>query len=62
MTAITVRKPAQPLEILVRCANGIFLRVPADVLRGRSRSVSEETRSDRKLLREVIACSRAKKK
>ena len=62
MTAITYRKPALPLEILVRSANGIFLRVPADGLRGRRVAAPQENRKARKLLREVIALSRAKKK
>ena len=62
MTAITYRKPVQPLEAFIRAANGIFLRVPADTLRGRRDGASDDTRQDRKLLRELIAFSRAKKK
>jgi hypothetical protein len=62
VTAITYRKPVRPLEAFIRSANGIFLRVPADTLRGRREGAPEESRTDRKLLREVIAFSRAKKK
>ena len=62
MSAIAYRKPAQPLEVLVRSANGIFLRVPADTLRGRRDPAPGESRNVRKLLRDVIAFSQAKKK
>ena len=62
MTAITYRKPVRPLEAFTRSANGIFLRVPADTLRGRRAGAPEESVKDRKLLREVIAFSRTKKK
>ena len=62
MTAITYRKPALPLDILVRSANGIFLRVPLDALRGRRVAAPQENRRTRKLLREGIALSQAKKK
>jgi len=61
VTAITYRKPAKPLEILVRSTNGIFLRVPLDTFRGR-REAPQDMRNVRKLLREVIAFSGAKKK
>ena len=59
MTAITYRKP---LEVLIRSANGIFLSVPVDTLRGRRASAPHESRNLRKLLREVIAFKQAKKK
>jgi hypothetical protein len=62
VSAITYRKPAQPLGVLIRSANGIFLRAPVDTLRGRRDAAPEESRNVRKLLREVIAFSRAKKK
>ena len=62
MSAITYRKPVRPLEAFIRSANGIFLRAPADTLRGRRDHAPEENAKDRKLLREVIAFSRAKKK
>ena len=62
MTAITYRRPEPALEILVRSANGIFLRVPLDRFRGRRRPEPQERRNDRKLLREVIAFRQAKKR
>jgi hypothetical protein len=61
MTAITYRKPAKPLEILIRTANGIFVSVPVDAFRGQ-RDKPKMGRGVRKLLREVIALSKAKKK
>jgi hypothetical protein len=61
MTAIAYRKPARPLEFLVRTTNGIFLRVPLDTYRT-GREKPEMGRKVRKLLREVIALSRTKKK
>ena len=62
MSAIAYRKPAQPFGILIRSANGIFLRAPVDTLRGRRDAALEGSRNVRKLLREVIAFSQAKKK
>ena len=61
MTAITYRKPVKPLEILIRTTNGIFLRVPVDAYRG-ARQKPQMGREVRKLLREVIAFSKTKKK
>jgi hypothetical protein len=63
VTAITYRKPVRPLEeAFIRSANGIFLRLPVETLRGRRDGAPEQNAKDRKLLREVIAFSRAKKK
>ena len=61
MTAITYRKPVKPLEILIRTTNGIFVSVPVDTFRGQ-REKPKLGREVRKLLREVIALSKAKKK
>ena len=61
MTAITYRKPAKPLEVLIRTTNGIFLSVPVDTFRG-VREKPKMGREVRKLLREVIAFSKTKKK
>ena len=61
MTAITYRKPEKPLEILLRTTNGIFLRVPVDTYYG-AREKPEMGRKVRRLLREVIAFSKTKKK
>ncbi|MEJ0076304.1 MAG: hypothetical protein WDO17_12805 [Alphaproteobacteria bacterium] len=60
MTAIAYRKPARPLEILIRTTNGIFLSVPVDTYGVRDKP--KMGREVRKLLREVIAFSKAKKK
>jgi len=61
MTAITYRKPVKPLEVLIRTTNGIFLAVPVDTFRGH-REKPRMGREVRKLLREVIAFSKMKKK
>ena len=61
MTAIAHRKPAKPLEILIRTTNGIFLRVPVGAYQGQ-REKPEMGRKVRKLLRELIALSKTKKK
>jgi len=61
MTAITYRKPAKPLEILIRTTNGVFLSMPVDIYRG-EREKPRMGRKVRKLLREVIAFSKTKKK
>jgi len=61
MTAITYRKSAKPLEVLIRTTNGIFLSVPVDMFRGQ-REKPKMGREVRKLLREVIAFSKTKKK
>jgi hypothetical protein len=61
MTAIAYRKPAKPLELFVRTTNGIFLRGPVDTDHG-GREKPKMGRKVRKLLREVIALSKTKKK
>jgi hypothetical protein len=61
MTAITYRKPAKSLEVLVRTTNGIFLRIPVDTFRGQ-REKPKMGREVRKLLRELITLSQTKKK
>ena len=61
MTAITYRKPARPLEVLIRTTSGIFVRIPVDTFRGQ-REKPKMGREVRKLLREVIAFSKTKKK
>ena len=55
MTAITYRKPGRPLEILVRTANGIFLRGPIDAVHGSHERAPEKARKVRKLLRSLVA-------
>jgi len=62
MTAITYRKPARPLEVLIKTANGILLRVPFDAVRGRHDRVPGKGRKVRKLLRALVAYKAGKKK
>ena len=56
----------QPLEVMFKCADGIVLRVPAHVFRHLRPDAgvpeSDEPRKVRRLLREVIAFSKTKKK
>ena len=75
MTAIVLRQsPAvaasttkQPLEVMFKCADGIVLRVPAHTVFRHLRpdagvAESDGPRKIRKLLRELIALSKTKKK
>jgi hypothetical protein len=62
MTAITYRKPALPLELLVRTADGISLRMPIDVVRGRQDRAPDDGRKARKLLQALVAYKKGKRK
>jgi len=61
MTAITYRKPVQPLEVLLRTADGILLRVSADAVRGRGDRAPGQGRKARKLLRALVAYKQTRK-
>ncbi len=62
MTAITSRKRTPPLEVFLKTANSILLRVPVDAVRGRHDRAPEKGRRLRKLLRALVAYKNGKKK
>ena len=62
MTAITYRRPAQPLEVLMRTADGILLRVSADAYHGHRDRAPGRGRNVRKLVRALVAYKQAKRK
>ena len=61
MTAITYRKPVQPLEVVLRTADGILLRVSDDAVRGRGDRAPGQGRKARELLRALVAYKQTRK-
>ena len=62
MSAITYRKPAGILELVIRTTDGILLRVPVDAGRHQRDRAADKGRKVRKLLRALVAYKEGKKK
>jgi hypothetical protein len=62
MTAITYRRPVTPVEVVMRTANGILLRVPTHTVRGPDERTPDTGRKVRKLVQALVAYKQAKRK
>ena len=59
--ALMFGKPSRP-DVLIRCTDGMVLRVPQHALHGRRVAAPKTEPKLRKLVRELIAFKRAKQK